>query len=199
MCPYNLPRCPKIQPYHMVFVSDSKGSIGECTLMPLLPPCPCLHAPDRNRQDTQAPQSTCASPLSITIYPHLPPSQPQPPFLASSPALPCPPLPTAALDAVRGGFVGRGNELQPKNTSYTLALELLDGEGLPLWCRQQLGAGCSVAALTGAAAGAGIGLVRAASGRAAGTGRGRSGDGSGGGRSGEVAWSLGERPDGCTW
>lgn len=128
-------------------------------------------------------------PLSPSLLPW-PPHPPCPvrPALSALPRL----VPTAALDAAQGCFVGRGGELQPKNTSYTLALELLDGEGLPLWCKQQLGAGCSVAALTGAgAAAAGAGLGRAASGKAPGTGRGRSGDGSGGGRSGEVSWSVG--------
>ncbi|KAG2431284.1 hypothetical protein HYH02_013415 [Chlamydomonas schloesseri] len=53
----------------------------------------------------------------------------------------------AALDAARGCFVGKGGELRPKNHSYSLCLELLDESYSPLWSRQQLGAGCSQAAL----------------------------------------------------
>ncbi|GFR40026.1 hypothetical protein Agub_g561, partial [Astrephomene gubernaculifera] len=53
----------------------------------------------------------------------------------------------AALDASRGCFVGRSGPLQPKNGSYSLALELLDERCNPLWARRQMGAGCCQAAL----------------------------------------------------
>ncbi|GIL46335.1 hypothetical protein Vafri_3346 [Volvox africanus] len=53
----------------------------------------------------------------------------------------------AALDAARGCFIGRNGELSPKNRSYTLMLELLDENFVPIWSRQQVGGGCDQAAL----------------------------------------------------
>ncbi|GIL71386.1 hypothetical protein Vretifemale_1949 [Volvox reticuliferus] len=59
----------------------------------------------------------------------------------------------AALDAARGCFIGRNGELSPKNHSYTLMLELLDENFIPIWSRRQVGAGCDQAALGGCTSG----------------------------------------------
>lgn len=86
----------------------------------------------------------------------------------------------AALDAARGCFVGKGGELRPKNHSYSLCLELLDESYSPLWNRQQLGAGCSQAALGGGAPGGEGSSRRSLGGRGSGGGEEEEGHGSGG-------------------